>query len=126
MTATVTMSTATTTTRPANETAELVCTCEPTHSASSGAPVNRLMVRAAVDAASRTRFRSNGLGPLTSRTVAPPVAMNRPTSIAVELRDRDEERGEPMPTMRAVQVPEPGADFELVERQIPEPGRGEA
>jgi D-arabinose 1-dehydrogenase-like Zn-dependent alcohol dehydrogenase len=31
-----------------------------------------------------------------------------------------------MPTMRAVQVPEPGGDFELVEREVPEPGRGEA
>ena len=31
-----------------------------------------------------------------------------------------------MPMMRAVQVPEPGADFELVERLVPEPGRGEA
>lgn len=28
--------------------------------------------------------------------------------------------------MRAVQVPEAGADFELVERDVPEPGRGEA
>jgi alcohol dehydrogenase/propanol-preferring alcohol dehydrogenase len=31
-----------------------------------------------------------------------------------------------MPTMRAVQVPEAGGDFELVEREIPEPGPGEA
>ena len=30
-----------------------------------------------------------------------------------------------MPTMRAVHVPSPGADFELVEREAPEPGRGE-
>jgi D-arabinose 1-dehydrogenase-like Zn-dependent alcohol dehydrogenase len=31
-----------------------------------------------------------------------------------------------MAKMRAVQVPEPGGPFELVEREIPEPGRGEA
>jgi D-arabinose 1-dehydrogenase-like Zn-dependent alcohol dehydrogenase len=31
-----------------------------------------------------------------------------------------------MPTMRAVQVAQAGGDFELVEREIPEPGRGEA
>ena len=31
-----------------------------------------------------------------------------------------------MPTMRAMQVPEAGADFELVEREVPAPGRGEA
>lgn len=31
-----------------------------------------------------------------------------------------------MATMRAVQVSEPGGDFELVEREVPEPGRGEA
>ncbi|HEX3874541.1 MAG TPA: alcohol dehydrogenase [Solirubrobacteraceae bacterium] len=31
-----------------------------------------------------------------------------------------------MPTMRAVQVTEPGGAFELVEREIPQPGRGEA
>jgi D-arabinose 1-dehydrogenase-like Zn-dependent alcohol dehydrogenase len=31
-----------------------------------------------------------------------------------------------MPRMRAVQVSEPGGDFELVEREIPEPGFGEA
>jgi D-arabinose 1-dehydrogenase-like Zn-dependent alcohol dehydrogenase len=31
-----------------------------------------------------------------------------------------------MATMRAVQVNEPGADFELVERDVPEPGFGEA
>lgn len=30
-----------------------------------------------------------------------------------------------MPKMRAVQVAEAGADFELVERDVPEPGRGE-
>lgn len=30
-----------------------------------------------------------------------------------------------MPTMRAVQVPAAGADFELVEREVPDPGRGE-
>ena len=30
-----------------------------------------------------------------------------------------------MATMRAMQVPEAGGDFELVEREIPEPGRGE-
>src|SRR5437016_12596889 len=30
-----------------------------------------------------------------------------------------------MATMRAVQVPGPGADFELVEREIPEPGPGQ-
>ena len=30
-----------------------------------------------------------------------------------------------MATMRAVQVPRPGADFELVEREIPEPGPGQ-
>ena len=30
-----------------------------------------------------------------------------------------------MATMRAVQVPKPGADFEVVEREIPEPGRGQ-
>ena len=29
-------------------------------------------------------------------------------------------------TMRAIQVPEQGADFELVERDVPAPGRGEA
>ena len=29
-------------------------------------------------------------------------------------------------TMRAMQVPEQGADFELVEREVPEPARGEA
>ncbi len=29
-----------------------------------------------------------------------------------------------MPKMKAVQVPRPGADFELVEREIPEPGPG--
>jgi D-arabinose 1-dehydrogenase-like Zn-dependent alcohol dehydrogenase len=29
-----------------------------------------------------------------------------------------------MPKMKAVQVPKPGADFELVEREIPEPGPG--
>jgi D-arabinose 1-dehydrogenase-like Zn-dependent alcohol dehydrogenase len=29
-----------------------------------------------------------------------------------------------MATMRAVQVPEQGADFELVEREVPQPGRG--
>ena len=27
-----------------------------------------------------------------------------------------------MPTMKAVQVPKPGADFEIVEREIPQPG----
>ena len=27
-----------------------------------------------------------------------------------------------MATMRAMQVKEPGADFELVEREVPEPG----
>jgi D-arabinose 1-dehydrogenase-like Zn-dependent alcohol dehydrogenase len=31
-----------------------------------------------------------------------------------------------MTVMRAVQVGEPGGDFELVEREIPEPGRGQA
>jgi alcohol dehydrogenase/propanol-preferring alcohol dehydrogenase len=31
-----------------------------------------------------------------------------------------------MPTMRAVQVSEPGGPFELVEREVPSPGRGEA
>jgi D-arabinose 1-dehydrogenase-like Zn-dependent alcohol dehydrogenase len=31
-----------------------------------------------------------------------------------------------MTKMRAMQVPEAGADFELVERDVPEPGRGEA
>jgi D-arabinose 1-dehydrogenase-like Zn-dependent alcohol dehydrogenase len=31
-----------------------------------------------------------------------------------------------MATMRAMQVPEAGADFELVEREVPEPGFGEA
>lgn len=31
-----------------------------------------------------------------------------------------------MATMRAVQVPQAGADFELVEREVPAPGRGEA
>jgi len=31
-----------------------------------------------------------------------------------------------MATMRAVQVPEQGGDFELVEREVPRPGRGEA
>jgi alcohol dehydrogenase/propanol-preferring alcohol dehydrogenase len=31
-----------------------------------------------------------------------------------------------MATMRAVQVPKKGADFELVEREVPSPGRGEA
>src|ERR1700722_6966000 len=30
-----------------------------------------------------------------------------------------------MPTMRAIQVGEPGGDFELVEREVPSPGRGE-
>src|SRR5579864_9094407 len=30
-----------------------------------------------------------------------------------------------MPTMKAVQVPRAGGDFELVERPIPEPGRGQ-
>jgi D-arabinose 1-dehydrogenase-like Zn-dependent alcohol dehydrogenase len=30
-----------------------------------------------------------------------------------------------MPTMKAVQVPRAGADFELVERPIPEPGKGQ-
>ena len=30
-----------------------------------------------------------------------------------------------MPRIRAVQVPQPGADFELVEREAPEPARGE-
>src|SRR4051794_31077823 len=30
-----------------------------------------------------------------------------------------------MATMRAVQVSEPGGDFELVEREVPNPGRGE-
>src|SRR5256712_12968177 len=29
-----------------------------------------------------------------------------------------------MAKMKAVQVPKPGADFELVEREIPEPGSG--
>src|SRR5690349_9610712 len=36
------------------------------------------------------------------------------------------ETGGHMATMRAVQVPEAGADFELVEREIPTPGRGQA
>ena len=31
-----------------------------------------------------------------------------------------------MASMRAVLVPEPGADFELVQREIPEPGPEEA
>ena len=31
-----------------------------------------------------------------------------------------------MATMRAVQVSRPGGDFELVEREVPEPGFGEA
>ena len=30
-----------------------------------------------------------------------------------------------MPKMKAVQVPKPGADFEIVEREIPEPGPGQ-
>jgi D-arabinose 1-dehydrogenase-like Zn-dependent alcohol dehydrogenase len=30
-----------------------------------------------------------------------------------------------MPKMKAVQVPKPGADFEVVEREIPEPGAGQ-
>src|SRR5258708_25207719 len=30
-----------------------------------------------------------------------------------------------MSKMKAVQVPKPGADFEIVEREIPEPGPGE-
>ncbi len=30
-----------------------------------------------------------------------------------------------MPKMKAVQVPKPGADFEVVEREIPEPGSGQ-
>jgi D-arabinose 1-dehydrogenase-like Zn-dependent alcohol dehydrogenase len=30
-----------------------------------------------------------------------------------------------MPKMKVVQVPKPGADFEIVEREIPEPGSGE-
>ena len=30
-----------------------------------------------------------------------------------------------MPTMKAVQIPKPGADFELVERNIPEPARNQ-
>src|SRR6056297_3559907 len=30
-----------------------------------------------------------------------------------------------MSTMKAVEVSEPGADFELVEREVPEPGPGE-
>ena len=30
-----------------------------------------------------------------------------------------------MATMRAVQIPEPGGDLELVERGLPEPGPGE-
>ena len=29
-----------------------------------------------------------------------------------------------MAKMKAVQVPKPGADFEIVEREIPEPGPG--
>jgi alcohol dehydrogenase/propanol-preferring alcohol dehydrogenase len=36
------------------------------------------------------------------------------------------ERQHAMATMRAVQVPEAGADFELVQRDVPEPGAGEA
>jgi D-arabinose 1-dehydrogenase-like Zn-dependent alcohol dehydrogenase len=31
-------------------------------------------------------------------------------------------KGRQMAKMKAVQVPNPGADFELVEREIPEPG----
>ena len=31
-----------------------------------------------------------------------------------------------MATMRAMQVSRPGADFELVEREVPQPGPGEA
>jgi len=30
-----------------------------------------------------------------------------------------------MPKMKAVQLPERGADFELVEREVPEPGPGQ-
>ena len=30
-----------------------------------------------------------------------------------------------MPTMKAIQVSAPGSDFELVEREIPEPKEGE-
>src|ERR1700749_348014 len=30
-----------------------------------------------------------------------------------------------MPKMKAVQVPKPGADFEIVEREIPDPGPGQ-
>jgi D-arabinose 1-dehydrogenase-like Zn-dependent alcohol dehydrogenase len=30
-----------------------------------------------------------------------------------------------MPTMRAIQVPSAGGEFELVEREVPTPGRGE-
>ena len=30
-----------------------------------------------------------------------------------------------MTKMKAVQVPKPGADFEVVEREIPEPGSGQ-
>jgi alcohol dehydrogenase len=30
-----------------------------------------------------------------------------------------------MPKMRAVQVPKAGADFEIVEREIPQPGAGQ-
>src|SRR5712691_3653407 len=32
--------------------------------------------------------------------------------------------GEPMPTMRVAQISRPNAPFEIVERQIPEPGAG--
>ena len=31
-----------------------------------------------------------------------------------------------MPKMRAIQVSEPGGEFELVDREIPRPGFGEA
>src|SRR5262245_66561337 len=31
----------------------------------------------------------------------------------------------PMAKMKAVQVPKPGADFEIVEREIPQPGAGQ-
>ena len=31
-----------------------------------------------------------------------------------------------MATMRAMQIAEKGGDFELVEREVPSPGRGEA
>jgi D-arabinose 1-dehydrogenase-like Zn-dependent alcohol dehydrogenase len=31
----------------------------------------------------------------------------------------------PVSKMKAVQVPKPGGDFELVERNIPEPGRAQ-